>query len=259
MNNRIRTLFASGKKDILAVYFTAGFPELDHTVKIIQALEKAGADLVEIGMPFSDPLADGPVIQQSSKRALDKGMTMKLLFDQLKDIRSKVSIPLVLMGYLNPVLQFGVEKFCAGASAAGIDGLILPDLPVSEYLSEYKQVFERYDLLNMFLITPQTSEERIRYIDENSSGFIYVVSSASTTGSMKQEGEEQEKYFRRIRHMQLKSPAMIGFGISDSQAYRKACTYADGAIIGSAFIKAIANSADIENDIHRFIKSIKAN
>ncbi len=255
--NAINKLFQDKKKDILSVYFTAGFPTLNDTNTIISELEKNGVDMIEIGMPFSDPLADGPTIQRSSEIALENGMTIKLLFQQLQNFRNVTSeIPLILMGYLNPVLQYGVEKFCKDASSLGISGLIIPDLPMQEYLDEYKSIFEKYNLKNIFLITPQTSEERIRLIDENSDGFIYMVSSASTTGKKNKIDDEQEKYFMRIANMKLKNPTIIGFGIHNHQTFSKACEYANGAIIGSAFIKAIDKSEDLKKDIGVFVNGI---
>ncbi len=255
--NKINNLFQQ-KKNILSVYFTAGFPALNDTNSIIQELETAGVDMLEIGMPFSDPLADGPTIQRSSEIALKNGMTIKTLFGQLKKRTSGSDMPLVLMGYLNPVLQYGMEAFCKDASALGISGVILPDLPFQEYQDEYRFIFERYDLKNIFLITPQTSEARIRMIDENSSGFIYVVSSASTTGAKNEIDDSQEQYFKRINGMKLKNPTVIGFGIHDHQSFAKACEYANGAIIGSAFIKAIDGSNDLKKDINGFVNGILA-
>ena len=255
--NKINKLFLNKKENILSVYFTAGFPNLNDTITIINELEKNGVDMIEIGMPFSDPLADGPTIQRSSEIALENGMTIKLLFEQLKNFRNGTfEIPLILMGYLNPVLQYGVEKFCKDAASLGISGVIIPDLPMQEYLDEYKSIFEKYNLKNIFLITPQTSEERIRLIDKNSDGFIYMVSSASTTGNKNEIGEEQESYFRRIKEMQLKNPTIIGFGIHNQQTFSKACEYANGAIVGSAFIKAIDKSEDLEKDVSKFVRNI---
>lgn len=255
--NRINKLFKEKKKNILSVYFTAGFPKLNDTTTIINELINNGTDLIEIGMPFSDPLADGPTIQRSSEIALENGMTIKLLFSQLKNFRNRTStIPLILMGYLNPVLQYGVEKFCKDAAALGMDGVIIPDLPMQEYLDEYKKIFEKYGLKNIFLITPQTSESRIRFIDKHTDGFIYMVSSASTTGAKEGIGKEQENYFKRIKAMKLKNPLMIGFGISDNKTFSKACQYANGAIIGSAFIKAIDNKNDLKGNVRQFVRRI---
>ncbi|MGZ4034721.1 MAG: tryptophan synthase subunit alpha [Bacteroidia bacterium] len=256
--NRINKLFENKKKDVLSIYFTSGYPQLNDTVTIINELTNNNVDMIEIGMPFSDPLADGPTIQRSSEIALENGMSIKLLFEQLKNIReNSLETALILMGYLNPVLQYGVEKFCKDASALGIDGVIIPDLPMQEYLNEYKTIFEKYNLKNIFLITPQTSEERIRLIDEYSDGFIYVVSSTSTTGVADEIAVEQENYFKRIRDMKLKNPLMIGFGISNHKTFSKACEYANGAIIGSAFIKALDKSKDLKKYIEGFVEYIK--
>ena len=255
--NRINKLFKEKKKNILSVYFTAGFPKLNDTVFIINELKNNGVDLIEIGMPFSDPLADGPTIQRSSEIALENGMTIKLLFKQLKNFRNRTSeIPLILMGYLNPVLQYGMEKFCKDAAALGIDGVIIPDLPMQEYLDEYKKMFEKHRLKNIFLITPQTSDSRIRFIDKHTDGFIYMVSSASTTGAKEGIGKGQENYFKRIKAMKLKNSLMIGFGISDHKTFSKACEYANGAIIGSAFIKAIDSKNDLKGNIKAFVKKV---
>jgi len=256
-SSRLPSLFAA-KRNILNIYFTAGFPQLNDTTRIVKALSEAGVDMIEIGMPFSDPLADGPTIQQSSQQALDNGMTLQLLFEQLKDVRKHTEVPLLLMGYLNPVMQFGIENFCRAAQEIGIDGLILPDLPMHEYLSEYKPLFEHYRLSNVFLITPQTAEARIRQIDELSQeAFIYMVSAASTTGAKKGFSDEQLAYFERIAAMRLKSPKLIGFGISNKATFQTACRYAEGAIIGSAFITLLSQSADIESDIWQFINGLR--
>jgi tryptophan synthase alpha chain len=252
--NRITQKLQEDKK-ILSIYFTAGFPNLDDTVQIIQNLEKSGVDMIEIGLPFSDPLADGPTIQQSSTQALEDGMSTQLLFEQLKNIRETVAIPLVIMGYFNPMLQYGVEEFCKKCAEIGIDGLIIPDLPVDVYAEQYKSIFDKYGLLNIFLITPQTSDERIRFIDSVSEGFIYMVSSASVTGSQTGFGASQEAYFERIANMNLKNPQIIGFGINDAQTFKQATTYAKGAIIGSAFIKYIR--ANHGKNIPEFVKEIR--
>jgi tryptophan synthase alpha chain len=257
MPNRIIELFARKGQDVLNVYFTAGFPGLHDTVPVLRALQAAGADLVEIGMPYSDPVADGPTIQQSNDQALRNGMTLKLLFEQLAGIRDTVKLPILLMGYLNPVVQYGVEKFVTKCREIGIDGVILPDLPAQEYLDAYRPVFEASGLLNIFLITPQTSEARIRQIDAGSSGFVYMVSSASVTGSSAVTGSSQEDYYRRIAGMGLQNPTLIGFGISDHDSFAKACRYANGAIIGSAFIKTLQQSTDLEADIAAFIHGIR--
>jgi len=255
--NRINTLFKEKKNNILSVYFTAGYPELNDTCKIIKTLEKEGVDLIEIGIPFSDPLADGPVIQQSGGKALDNGMTLRLLFEQLEEIRRSVNIPLILMGYLNPVLQYGIENFCKKASEIGVDGLILPNLPLADYQENHREIFEKYDLKNIFLVTPQTSNERIKLIDSISSGFIYLVSSASVTGSKSNVSAAQIEYFKRIEEMQLKNSKLIGFGISDKKTFKSACSHAEGAIIGSAFIKAISEKGDLETQIKNFVTQIR--
>ncbi|TBN05586.1 tryptophan synthase subunit alpha [Hyunsoonleella flava] len=234
--NRINQKLQEDKK-LLSIYFTAGYPEINDTVSIIQDLEKNGVDMIEIGLPFSDPLADGPTIQDSSTAALKNGMTTEVLFKQLEGIREMVSIPLIIMGYFNPMFQYGVEAFCKKCQELGIDGLIIPDLPVDVYHEKYQAIFEKYGLINVFLITPQTSDERIRYIDSISNGFIYMVSSASTTGAKSGFGEEQTAYFERIGNMNLNNPQVIGFGISNNETFTQATKYAKGAIIGSAFVK----------------------
>jgi len=239
--NRINQKLKEDKK-LLSIYFSAGYPGLNDTVSIIQNLEKNGVDMIEIGLPFSDPLADGPTIQASSTQALKNGMTSQLLFEQLKDIRQTVSIPLIIMGYFNPMLQYGVEAFCKKCQDIGIDGLIIPDLPVDVYNEEYKATFESYGLINVFLITPQTSVERIQFIDSISKGFIYMVSSASVTGSNSGFGHEQSAYFKRISDMNLKNPQIVGFGISDRKTFLQATQFAKGAIIGSAFIKHLTDN-----------------
>jgi len=234
--NRINTKLQENKK-LLSIYFTAGYPALNHTVKIIQDLAQNGVDMIEIGLPFSDPLADGPTIQQSSTAALENGMTTEKLFEQLKDIRKTVSIPLIVMGYFNPMLQYGVEEFCKKCHEIGIDGIIMPDLPLDVYQSDYETTFKKYGLINIFLITPQTSAKRIQQIDAASDGFIYMVSSASVTGSKSGFGNTQNEYFERIASMNLKKPQIVGFGIKDVETFQAATKNAKGAIIGSAFIK----------------------
>lgn len=233
--NRIQQKLQNSTQ-LLSIYFTAGFPKLNDTTVIIEALEKAGVDMIEIGLPFSDPLADGPTIQYSSELALKNGMNTQVLFEQLKNIRDTVKIPLLIMGYFNPILQYGVEPFCKKCSEVGIDGLIIPDLPLAVYESEYAAIFEKYGLENIFLITPQTTENRIREIDGKSKGFIYMVSSAGTTGSTSGFGEEQLQYFKRIQALKLKTPQIVGFGIKDKETFSRATAYTSGAIIGSAFI-----------------------
>jgi tryptophan synthase alpha chain len=239
--NRINHKLKEDKK-LLSIYFSAGYPSLNDTVSIIENLEKNGVDMIEIGLPFSDPLADGPTIQASSTQALKNGMTTEILFNQLKDIRKTVSIPLVIMGYFNPMLQYGVEAFCKKCQEIGIDGLIIPDLPVDVYNNQYKSIFQKYGLINVFLITPQTSIERIKFIDSISEGFIYMVSSASVTGSSSGFGDTQTSYFKRIADMNLKNSQIIGFGISNNETFTQATQYAKGAIIGSAFIKFLSDN-----------------
>ncbi|MEJ6712067.1 MAG: tryptophan synthase subunit alpha [Flavobacteriales bacterium] len=234
--NRIDLKFKEDKK-LLSIYFSAGFPNLEDTVPILKNLQASGADMVEIGLPFSDPLADGPTIQESSTKALQNGMTTQKLFDQLQGIREHIDIPLVLMGYFNPMMQYGIQKFCEQCEAIGIDGLIIPDLPVDVYHEEYKSLFEKHGLYNMFLITPQTSDERIRYIDDVSNGFIYMVSSAAVTGAQSSFGATQAEYFKRVANMNLKTETIVGFGISNADTYQTATAHSRGAIIGSAFIK----------------------
>lgn len=252
--NRINQKLQEDKK-ILSIYFSAGYPSLNDTVQIIQDLEKSGIDMIEIGLPFSDPLADGPTIQESSTQALYNGMATEVLFNQLADIRKTVAIPLIIMGYFNPMLQYGMENFCKKCAEIGIDGLIIPDLPVDVYAREFKATFEKYGLINVFLITPQTSEERIRFIDSVSDGFIYMVSSASVTGSQSGFGNTQEEYFKRIADMNLKNPQVVGFGINNAETFNQATQYAKGAIIGSAFIKNLTKNG-VES-IGEFAKGIR--
>jgi tryptophan synthase alpha chain len=252
--NRINQKLQENNK-ILSIYFSAGYPSLNDTVHIIQDLEKSGVDMIEIGLPFSDPLADGPTIQASSTQALHNGMTTQVLFDQLKDIRKTVSIPLVIMGYFNPMLQYGIEDFCKKCAEIGIDGLIIPDLPVDVYADQYKATFEKYGLINIFLITPQTADERIRFIDSVSDGFIYMVSSASVTGSQTGFGNIQENYFKRIAGMNLNNPQIIGFGINNAETFKQATQFAKGAIIGSAFINHLTQNGT--GKIEEFVKGIR--
>ncbi len=252
--NRIQQKLQQDKK-LLSIYFTAGFPLIGDTVPVLQELEKNGVDMVEIGLPFSDPLADGPTIQASSTQALKNGMSTELLFKQLDGIRESVSIPLILMGYFNPVLQYGVEAFCEKCQEIGIDGLILPDLPLAEYKKQYQSTFEKYGLINIFLITPQTSETRVREIDHASKGFIYMVSSSSTTGSKQGFGSEQETYFSRVSELSLSNPQIVGFGISNASTFSSATKYAKGAIIGSAFIKMLSEKGI--SGIAEFFKTIR--
>jgi tryptophan synthase alpha chain len=253
----LKELFETKQLNILSVFYTAGYPSLDSTMPIAKCLQDAGADLIEIGIPFSDPIADGPVIQESNNVALANGMTVKKLLEQVAEVRKQVTMPIILMGYLNPVLQYGIEKFCKEASAAGVNGLILPDMPMDEYQKTYKSLFEQYSLSNTFLISPTTSEARIRKIDEATNGFIYAVSSSSTTGAKAGFGEEQKEYFSKLKTMQLKNPFLVGFGISNHQTFSTVCEYGAGAIVGSAFITMLKNSKDLKSDINLFIKNLK--
>jgi tryptophan synthase alpha chain len=255
--NRISTLFNSTQEPILNVYATAGYPHFGDTMLVLNALQEGGVDIIEIGMPYSDPVADGETIQQSNQVSLDQGMTVAHLFDQLKNMRQSISVPVLLMGYVNPVLQFGVERFCQKCQEVGVDGLILPDLPLAEYQQCYQTIFEQYGLLNIFLITPQTSDERIKQIDSVSEGFIYMVSSASTTGAKTGISSDQEAYFKLIDGMKLKNPRLVGFGISDRESFLKASNGASGAIIGSAFVKLLGNAKNLREEIVGFVKSIK--
>ncbi len=254
--NRIQSLFNTKKSRILSIYFTAGFPELEDTLLIMKAIQAGGADIIEIGIPYSDPIADGPTIQESNMTALANGMSLKKLFAQLEGFRSKIQLPVVLMGYLNPIIQYGMEAFCKKCKEVGVDGLILPDLPMQQYQDEFKALFDEYGLFNTFLISPQTSGQRIREIDENSSGFIYMVSAHSVTGAKTGISKEQVSYFERVQAMDLKNPRLIGFGISDSDTFTTASAYSHGAIIGSAFIKQIKDSKHLDKDIQAYIQSV---
>lgn len=255
--NRIDALFNSKKKNILSIYFTAGYPEVDSAPEIIKEIAGAGADMIEIGIPFSDPLADGPVIQKSSYTALQNGMNISLLFRQLSEIRKEIDIPLILMSYLNPVLKFGMAGFCRKCREVGIDGTILPDLPPEIYRENYQGLFEKNNLDNILLISPQTTEVRLRMIDRISTGFIYMVSSSSTTGIRTGFSADQILYFKRINDMGLTLPRLIGFGISDSSSYKEACKMANGAIIGSAFIKMLGDKGAGRGSIRHFINEIR--
>lgn len=252
---RLKTLFQKKYQSVLNVYCTAGFPELESTLPVMKALQQNGADIIELGMPYSDPLADGPVIQSSGGKALSNGMTIAKLFEQLKNFRKEIDIPVVLMGYMNPVLQFGFEKFCKTASEVGIDGLILPDLPEHEFETEYGTVIKKYNLDFIFLVTPETSEERIKKLDELSTGFLYAVSSSSITGKDK-DFLPVEKYLQRLQNLKLENLILVGFGIKDKHTFESACKYANGAIIGTAFIKAIEGSNNIEQSTKEFLNSI---
>lgn len=253
--NRIDALFEQKKQSVLNVYCTAGYPRINSMVEVLQSLQENGADIIEIGMPYSDPLADGPVIQQSNMIALENGMSIPLLFEQLKGIREIVHLPIVLMGYMNPILQFGLQNFCEAAAAVGVDGVILPDLPMYEFENEYQQLFDQNQLKFIFLVTPETGEERIRKIDGLCSGFIYAVSSSSTTGNNKAIADQSD-YFKRLKAMQLNNPILVGFGIKDKATFQSACEYTNGAIIGSAYIKALEASKDIPLSTKEFLNKV---
>lgn len=252
---RIEELFKRKQRKVLNMYCTAGFPKLDSTLEVMKLLQNNGADLIELGMPYSDPLADGEVIQQSGAVALKNGMTIAILFEQLKDMRSTITVPVILMGYMNPVIQYGFENFCAKAAEVGVDGLILPDLPMYEFETEYGQIIKKYSLNLIFLVTPETKEERVRKIDELSSGFLYAVSSSSTTGNNK-DISEQEPYFKKLQDMKLRNPILVGFGIRDKQTFESACKYTNGAIIASAYIKALGNGKDVNTVTKEFLQTI---
>lgn len=253
--NRIESLFEQKKQDILNVYCTAGYPQLDSTIKVMKALQDSGVDMIELGMPYSDPLADGPVIQASSTKAIENGMTITRLFEQLQGFRHEIYVPVILMGYMNPILQYGFEKFCQHAAAVAIDGLILPDLPIYEFENEYGPVIKRFGLDFIFLVTPETSEERIRKIDELSTGFIYAVSSSSTTGKDKNM-TDVNAYLKRLKSMKLKNPVLVGFGIKDHQSFTTACANSNGAIIGTAYIKALKETMDIGSATKKFLDMV---
>lgn len=254
--NRIDQLFATKQNNILSVYFTAGFPQLNSTLPVLEALQAKGVDMVEIGVPFSDPLADGPVIQQSSHVAIQNGMNLRLLFSQLKGVRERIHIPLVLMTYFNPVLVFGFEEFCKQCAEVGIDGLIIPDLPFAEYEQTYKAITDKYGLHMAMLITPQTSEARIRQIDDLTNGFIYMVSSASTTGAKDRFSEEQIGYFERINALELKNPRLIGFGISNNTTLQSAFSHARGAIVGSKYVQLLGSEETIAKSVDALFDSL---
>ncbi|HEY8999760.1 MAG TPA: tryptophan synthase subunit alpha [Mucilaginibacter sp.] len=254
--NRLNKLFESKKDNLLSIYFTAGYPELNTTLDIAEALEKAGVDFLEIGFPYSDPVADGPTVQHSSEKALQNGMNLNQLFEELKDLRKRVNIPILLMGYVNPIVQYGIERFCKKAAEVGVDGIIAPDLPMYEYETLYAKHFIDNGLSNIFLVTPQTSEERIRKIDGLSNSFIYLLSSSSITGKNLQLSSAIEDYYKRVKAMQLKNPAIIGFGITNNETFTKACEYARGAIVGSAFVRFLATENYLEK-IPEFVKAIR--
>jgi len=253
--NRINLLFQQKSENIFSVYFTAGFPKLDDTMPILKTLQDNGVDLVEIGVPFSDPMADGLVIQNSSQAALKNGMSIRKLFEQLTGVRSTIHIPLIMMGYLNPIMQFGFDNFCRECHRVGVDGMIIPDLPLADFLTDYKEIAEKYELEFIFLITPETSEERIRLIDSYSNGFIYMVSSAATTGTQT-SFDNKVDYFNRINAMNLKNPRLIGFGISNKATREMVCKYSSGAIIGSAFIKALHKTKDVEKGVKMLLENL---
>lgn len=253
---RLQQLFKNKNKRVLNIYCTAGFPQLDSTLSVMQALQENGADIIELGVPYSDPLADGPVIQESGGIALQNGMSIKVLFEQLKTMRTNgITVPVILMGYLNPILQYGFEPFCKDAAALGIDGFILPDIPIREYETEFGPILKKHGLDFIFLVTPETSENRIRKIDELTNGFIYAVSSSSTTGKDK-DFSEVEQYLQRLQNMQLKNPVLVGFGIKDKVSFESASRYANGAIIGSAYIKALQQKGDIQQTTKSFLDDI---
>ena len=255
-SNRINKLFSDKSENILSVYFTAGFPKLEDTVPILQCLQTNGVDLIEIGVPFSDPMADGVVIQDSSHQALQNGMSIKKLFEQLTAIRAQIHVPLIMMGYLNPIMQFGFEEFCSECSRVGVDGMIIPDLPMSDFLLEYEVIAQRFGLEFIFLITPETSEARILEIDNHSNGFIYMVSSAATTGTQT-SFDNKVDYFNRINSMKLKNPRLVGFGISNKSTRDMVNRYSSGAIIGSAFIKALQKTNDVENGVKMLLENLE--
>ena len=254
--SRIQELFKRKTKEVLNVYCTAGFPELNSTLSVMRSLQNSGADLIELGMPYSDPLADGPVIQASGSRALENGMTIQVLFEQLSGFRKGISVPVILMGYMNPVLQYGFEKFCADAAAVGVDGLILPDLPEYEFETEFGAIIKKHGLDFIFLVTPETSEQRIKKLDALSTGFLSAVSSSATTGKDK-DFDAVEIYLQRLQSMQLKNPVLVGFGIKDKETFESACKYANGAIIGSAFIKALEGTENVSESVRLFMNGLK--
>jgi len=257
IQNRITQLFDKKPSQLLSVFYTAGFPQLDDTVRIASFLERAGADLIEIGIPFSDPVADGPTIQESNSIALANGMNVKRLLQQVKAIRAQVSLPIILMGYLNPLMQYGMKKFSEDAAASGVDGVILPDLPLAEFKEEYQALFDVHHLSSTFLISPTTSTARIKEIDQATHGFIYAVSATSTTGARDSFDQSQINYFERLQNLKLKNPFLIGFGVSNRQTFQTAAKYGAGAIVGSAFIKMLEGSSDFERDIQSFVAALK--
>ncbi|MCC8094444.1 MAG: tryptophan synthase subunit alpha [Tannerellaceae bacterium] len=255
--NRITQLFETKKNGIVSVYYTAGFPRLNDTVNILKILQAKGINMVEVGIPFSDPMADGPVIQEAATQALKNGMSLKKLFEQLKDIRKEITIPVILMGYLNPIMQFGFEEFCKQCVAVGVDGMIIPDLPFGDYMSDFKDLTQTYDLKTIMLITPETTDDRIRLIDANTEGFIYMVSSAAITGAQKSFNEQKQAYFRRINTMGLKNPRLVGFGISNKETFEAATSHAAGAIIGSKFIQLLSSEPTAEQAVDQLLEALK--
>ena len=254
--NRIANLFETKKNGILSVYFTAGYPAMNDTASILKELEARGIDMAEIGIPFSDPMADGPVIQEAATQALRNGMSLRVLFEQLKDIRKEVRIPLIFMGYLNPIMQFGFENFCKKCTEIGIDGMIIPDLPFADYMADYKNIADRYDLKMILLITPETSEERIRLIDRHTSGFIYMVSSAATTGAQQSFDEQKQAYFQRIDAMRLRNPRLVGFGISNKATFDAAASNSSGAIVGSKFVQLLKSETTATRAVEKLLEAL---
>lgn len=255
--NRINTLFETKKSGLLSVYFTAGYPQLNDTAHVLLALQEKGIDMVEVGIPFSDPMADGPVIQEAATQALRNGMTLKLLFEQLRAVRKEVHIPVILMGYLNPIMQFGFEAFCQACVEAGVDGMIIPDLPFADYLEAYKPIADRYQLNIIMLITPETSEARIRQIDADTNGFIYMVSSAATTGAQQSFDDQKQAYFRRINAMQLRNPRLVGFGISNRATLEAASSNSSGAIIGSKFVQLLGQKSTPAEAVDALLEALR--
>ncbi len=255
--NKINKLLTT-KKDILTIFFTAGFPSLEDTIPVLKSLEKAGVDMIEIGIPFSDPVADGPVIQKANLQAINNGMTVQKLFQQLEGMRDEITVPVVIMSSFNPILRFGVEAFCERCKSVGIDGLIIPDMPMNFYEKNHQKSFEKNDLINIYLVTPTTPNERIKMIDEKSNGFIYLVSSSATTGGKGVFSEEQKSYFQKIKDMKLTTPVLTGFGISSKESFDEVCQYTNGGIIGSAFVDSLENGNVSEEHIHDFIQNINS-
>lgn len=259
MKNRLTALFNKKTSNLLNIYFTAGYPQKDSTRTVLKALQDGGADIVEIGMPYSDPVADGPTIQESNMKAIDNGMTLKLLLEQLEGMREEIDVPILLMGYINPVMQYGVEHFCQKAAEVGVDGLILPDLPVFEYNELYRETFEKYNLSIIFMVTPQTPDERLKHVDQSSNGFIYAVSTSSTTGNAEAvtDEEKQTVYFNRLKNSGLNNPVLIGFNIRDHASFSRACQYTHGAIVGTAYIRQLSKGGNIEASTKEFVDALR--